>query len=216
MTTNSISGSSRVTDWMYNLVPSLKQLLSRLWDLFINAVLQVRIWDRAYPGLMHALIFGGVTIQVLGTFINLTQMALFIPLLELPFPRGTGYFIFELVMDLAGMAILVGVAMALFRRLVLRPKVQETSWDDYYQICFHLTTLGCLVTGGQLVGEFDAFSRDDTGNCSWYPSQPGYFPRFTGVGIRSQHTFHQAAPPDLHPAQYFPQTQAKIQRPGKN
>ena len=134
MTTNSISGSSQVSGRMSNLGLKLKHLLSRVWDLFINAILQVRIWDRAYPGLMHALIFGGVTIQVLGTFVNLTQMALFIPFLELPFPRGTGYFIFELVMDLAGVAILIGVAMALFRRLVLRPEVQETSWDDYYAL----------------------------------------------------------------------------------
>jgi Fe-S oxidoreductase len=134
MTTNSISGNSRISDWITNITPSVKQFFSRLWDLFVNAVLQVRIWDRAYPGLMHVLIFGGVTIQVLGTFINLTQMPLFIPLLELPIPRGTGYIIFELVMDLAGVAILIGVAMATFRRLVLRPKTQETSWDDYYAL----------------------------------------------------------------------------------
>jgi hypothetical protein len=119
---------------MSNLIPSLKHLLSRLWDLFVNAVLQVRIWDRAYPGLMHALLFVGVTIQVLGTIVNLTQMPLFIPLLELPLPRGIGYLVFELVMDFAGVAILLGVSMALFRRLVLRPKTQETSWDDYYAL----------------------------------------------------------------------------------
>jgi hypothetical protein len=134
MTTNSLSTSSRISVWMSNLVPTLRHLLSRVWDLFVNAVLQVRIWDRAYPGMMHTLIFGGVTIQVLGTFVNLTQMALFIPLLELPLPRGTGYLVFELVMDLAGVAILLGVSMALFRRLVLRPKTQETSWDDYYAL----------------------------------------------------------------------------------
>jgi Fe-S oxidoreductase len=134
MTTNSMAGSSKVSNRIANLIQALKNILPRLWDLFVNAVLQVRIWDRAYPGLMHALIFGGVTVQVLGTIVNLTQMPLFIPLLELPFPRGTGYLVFELVMELAGVAILVGVVMALFRRLVLRPKAQETSWDDYYAL----------------------------------------------------------------------------------
>ena len=153
MTTNSLSGSSRVSDWFTNLIPSLKHLFSRLWDLFINAFLQVRIWDKAYPGLMHVLIFGGVTIQVLGTFVNLTQMQLFIPLLELPFPRGTGYLIFELVMDLAGLAILIGVIMALFRRLVLRPKTLETSWDDYYALTMLalIPLVGFTVEGARIV-----------------------------------------------------------------
>jgi Fe-S oxidoreductase len=134
MTTKSLSSNSRLSELTTNLVPSLKDILSRLWDLFVNAILQVRIWDRAYPGLMHLLIFGGVTIQVLGTFVNLTQMPLFIPFLELPFPRGNGYLVFEIVMDFAGVAILIGVSMALFRRIVLKPKTQETGWDDYYAL----------------------------------------------------------------------------------
>jgi Fe-S oxidoreductase len=113
---------------------SFNQIISRLWDVFVNAIIQVRIWDKAYPGIMHLLIFGGVTIQVLGTFVNLTQMQLFIPLLELPFPRDGGYLAFELVMDLAGIAILLGITMALFRRLVMRPKTLGSSWDDYYAL----------------------------------------------------------------------------------
>jgi hypothetical protein len=65
----------------------------------------VRILSKAYPGIMHFLIFWGVTTQVLGTAINLMQMQLFIPFIELPFPRGNLYLAFELVMDIAGLAI---------------------------------------------------------------------------------------------------------------
>ncbi len=140
MTTNTKSGSSHY----YARLSSLNRLFSRLWDVFVNAVIQVRIWDKAYAGIMHVLIFGGVTIQVLGTFVNLTQMQLFIPLLELPFPRSSGYLIFELVMDLAGIAILLGVLMALFRRLVIRPKTLESNWDDYYA----LTLLALIPLAG--------------------------------------------------------------------
>ena len=153
MTTDSLSPPPRSTARLSQIGPAIKKLLSRLWDLFVNAVLQVRIWDKAYPGLMHVLIFGGVTIQVLGTFVNLTQMQLFIPLLELPFPRGSGYLVFELVMDLAGVAILVGVGMALVRRLVLRPKALESSWDDYYALAM-LTLIplaGFTTEGARLV-----------------------------------------------------------------
>ena len=153
MTTESIPGTPDMNARFTSLGQSIRKFFSRLWDLFINAVLQVRVWDNAYAGLMHMLIFGGVAIQVLGTFVNLTQMALFIPLLELPFPRGTGYQVFELVMDLAGVAILLGVIMAAFRRLVLRPKTLESSWDDYYALIM-LTLIplaGFMTEGARLV-----------------------------------------------------------------
>jgi len=152
MTTESLAGAPASNTRLSNVRSAMQKFASRLRDLFINAVLQVRIWDKAYPGLMHLLIFGGVTIQVLGTFVNLTQMALFIPFLELPFPRGSGYLVFELVMDLAGVAILLGVIMAAFRRLVLRPKTLDSSWDDYYALTM-LTLIpiaGFITEGSRL------------------------------------------------------------------
>ena len=108
----------------------LRKFFTRLVDFLTNAVLQLRTYKKLYPGIMHAMIFWGVTIQVLGTAINLMQMQLFIPMVELPFPRGQLYLAFELVMDLAGLAILLGVSMALYRRLVRQPKTLETRWDD--------------------------------------------------------------------------------------
>lgn len=121
------SGISRPKDWLTLALP-------RIRDLFVHAILQVRIYNKIYAGIMHALIFWGVTIQVIGTAINLMQMALYIPFVELTFPRGTAYLIYELVMDLAGLAILIGVVMAAFRRRVLRPKALESRWDDYYAL----------------------------------------------------------------------------------
>ncbi len=106
----------------------------RVRDFFVHVVAQARVLKRAYPGIMHLLIFWGVTIQVLGTAINLMQMQLFIPFIELPFPRGTAYLVYELVMDLAGVAILAGALMAAFRRAVLRPTTLETRWDDWYAV----------------------------------------------------------------------------------
>lgn len=107
---------------------------NRIWDFILNAISQVRIYRKLYAGIMHALIFWGVTIQVFGTVINLMQMQLFIPFIELPFPRNDVYLIYELLMDLAGLAILIGVAMAAFRRVVLRPNTLETQWDDIYAL----------------------------------------------------------------------------------
>ncbi|MBN1668332.1 MAG: 4Fe-4S dicluster domain-containing protein [Anaerolineales bacterium] len=105
-----------------------------LQDFLVHAVGQVRILKRVYPGIMHLLIFWGVTIQVIGTAINLMQMALFTPFALENFPRGNLYLAYEVIMDLAGVFILVGVAMAVFRRLVLKPKTLGNSWDDYYAL----------------------------------------------------------------------------------
>jgi Fe-S oxidoreductase len=125
-TEQKVSNSSRLKNWWELTKP-------RLRDFIVYAILQVRIYDKPYAGIMHLLLFGGVTIQVIGTAINLQQMALFLPF-ELPFPRGAGYLTYELLMDLAGLAILIGVAMAAIRRLVLRPESLESRWDDYYAL----------------------------------------------------------------------------------
>jgi Fe-S oxidoreductase/nitrate reductase gamma subunit len=108
-------------------------VLLRLRDFFIDAVAQVRILKKAYPGIMHFLIFWGVTIQVVGTIINILNMLLFFPWV-ITFPRASAYLYYELIMDIAGVMILVGVLMAFIRRLVLRPKYLESRWDDYYAL----------------------------------------------------------------------------------
>ena len=146
MTTDALPGGpknpllARFTAFQ-NAIPGT---LPRLRDFIVHAVGQVRIYKKIYPGIMHGLIFWGVTIQVLGTVINLMQMQLFIPFVELPFPRGTAYLGFEFIMDLAGLAILLGVAMAAIRRFGLRPKTLETRWDDI----FALVVLGLIPIFG--------------------------------------------------------------------
>ncbi len=111
-------------------------------DFFLYSLLQLRIWKKIYPGIMHFLIFWGVTIQVIGTAINLMQMKLFTPF-ELLIPRDGGYFFYEWIMDLAGVFILVGVVMSVIRRLVMRPKYLGYKWDDYFAVT--LLTLMALA-----------------------------------------------------------------------
>lgn len=115
---------------------SAARLLVRrsLPDFLVHVIGQKRILKKAYPGIMHGLIFWGVTIQIVGTVINLMQMQLFLPLVTTPFLEQKTYLVYELVMDIAGLAIVAGVMMALFRRVVLRPKALETRWDDYYAL----------------------------------------------------------------------------------
>jgi len=48
-------------------------------EFFVQVLGQARVLKKAYPGLMHFLIFWGMVVQVLGTAINLMQMKLFTP-----------------------------------------------------------------------------------------------------------------------------------------
>jgi Fe-S oxidoreductase/nitrate reductase gamma subunit len=111
----------------------LQKAWPRIRDFFVHTVIQFRTLKIPYSAVMHKLIYIGVTIQVIGTIILILNMLLFFPW-TITFPRGSADLIYELVMDIAGGMILVGVILALFRRLVLRPKTLESHWDDYYAL----------------------------------------------------------------------------------
>lgn len=105
----------------------------RLGETLLYAVGQIRTIKKIYPGIMHLLIFWGVLIQIIGTAIKIMQMGLFVPFTWPLFSQGV-YFAYELIMDLAGAAILLGVVMALIRRWIIKPDYLENSWDDYYAL----------------------------------------------------------------------------------
>jgi Fe-S oxidoreductase/nitrate reductase gamma subunit len=138
----------------------LRRLRQPAGDFAVHVLGQVRLYGDAYAGVMHALIFWGVTIQILGTAMNLMQMQLFIPFVELPFPRGGAYLAYELVMDLAGIAILLGVGMAAFRRGVLRPAGLETGTGDAYALILlaALPLAGFLTEGMRIVAVAPAWA----------------------------------------------------------
>jgi Fe-S oxidoreductase/nitrate reductase gamma subunit len=139
--------SGRISKWTH-----------ALRDFTLHAVIQDRVLQRWYPGLMHFLIFWGMVIQGLGTIINILQYPLFVPI-ELPWPRGLAYLGFELVMDLAGVMIVVGVLMAVLRRSVRKPTFLINRWDDWY-------ALGLLLTIA-LLGFFAEGVRISAVNPDW-------------------------------------------------
>jgi len=102
-------------------------------DLFVQVIAQRRVLDKLYPGVMHFLIFWGVVIQVVVTIINIMNMMLFLPFV-ITFPRNGWYIAYEVAMDVAGLFIIVGVLMAVYRRLVMRPKYLQNNWDDWFAL----------------------------------------------------------------------------------
>ncbi len=123
--------------------PTRRQAWSRAGrELLLHAVIQDRVLTRLYPGVMHFMLFWGVSIQILGTIVNLLQYPLFLPF-TIPWPTGAWYLGFELVMDIAGGMILAGVLMAALRRLFFRPKYLVNRWEDWAALIL-LATIAVL------------------------------------------------------------------------
>ena len=131
---------------------SLSTPWKRFRDVLVNALGQVRTVEKIYPGIMHLMIFWGVIIQIIGTAIKMMQMGLFVPFTWPLFSRPV-YLGYELIMDLAGAAIILGVAMAVVRRTVIKPSYLETSWDDVYVLVllFLLPSVGFITESFRLL-----------------------------------------------------------------
>ena len=77
MTTETISPTAQTP-------PSRRsRWLRAVREFLLHAILQDRVIQRAYPGVMHLLIFWGMMIQLIGTVIIILQYPLFLPI-ELP------------------------------------------------------------------------------------------------------------------------------------
>ena len=76
-----------------------------------------RIWrnDR-FAGLAHDLLLWGFLVLLLGTLILTVDEDFSKPLLGVSFLRGTTYLVYSFVLDLAGISLVIGLAMMLYRR----------------------------------------------------------------------------------------------------
>ena len=149
------SNISKATTW--------DKLLIMLKDYFVNILGQTRILKKAYPGIMHFLIFWGMTLLTIGHIVLLMQMALFLPF-ALSIPRDSLYLTFETISDFAGLALLTGIGMAAVRRLFMKSKSLKSRWDDY----FALIILALIP----LMGYVNEGIRITATNPDWASSSP--------------------------------------------
>lgn len=106
--------------------------LSRLWDVVVVGLAQKKLFRKPFGGLMHALIFWGFCVLVLA---NLTLVLrgflgreFDLPFLAVHHPLGLGV-AYGVVKEIFLVLVLVGVMMALSRRLVWKPAFPEPSTD---------------------------------------------------------------------------------------
>jgi Fe-S oxidoreductase/nitrate reductase gamma subunit len=121
----------------------------RLKLLLMNGLLQIKTFKDIYPGVMHGLIFFGFVVLIFGAAFDATEFHITEPL-GWAFLRGKFYLFFSFLMDLFGLAVLVGVLMALDRRYLKKPDrlgykgKPDNTPDDAIAL---LLILGIVVTG---------------------------------------------------------------------
>ena len=94
----------------------------RIKSLLLNSILQIKTFKEAYPGIMHALIFFGFFVLIWGAAFDATHFHM--PFL-VPFFNGTFYLWFSFTMEVFGLTVLAGIAMAVWRRYIQKPERLE-------------------------------------------------------------------------------------------
>ncbi|MFC2013170.1 heterodisulfide reductase-related iron-sulfur binding cluster [Chloroflexota bacterium] len=148
---------------------SLKNLIPR--DFYPNEL---------YPGITHLLILIGSGILLMGAFLD------FLSHYFLHFMHGSFYLGASLVFDIGGLMVLVGVAMALIRRYMVRPDRLDNISQDWIA----LTLVGLVVISGFLVEGL----RIATTAPSWAAWSPvGYVLAlaFSGLSVSTLEVLHR-------------------------
>lgn len=182
--------------WVALGKPELRtdQLRKRIVSLFMNGLLQVKTFRDPYPGMMHGLIFFGFVVLFIGTALIAKETYITAPLLGWTFLRGTFYLFFSFLMDLFGLAVLIGLFLALFRRYIQRPErlgyrgEPDNTADDGIVL---LLLLGIIATGFIIEALRIHVTRP-----SWeHWSFAGWFlaHAFIGVDPDTARAFHKAA-----------------------
>jgi len=106
-------------------------LKERLLFAAKNVFLHSRILKDQYPGLMHLAIFWGFLVLFMGTII--VAMEADVPFVH--FYYGVFYLLVSLMLDIAGIVLIIGLGIALHRRLKekperLKPEKGEDNLDE--------------------------------------------------------------------------------------
>jgi Fe-S oxidoreductase/nitrate reductase gamma subunit len=99
---------------------------------------QRKVVNKESGGLMHGTLFFGFLMLLAYTTLIFIQDDFVLPLLGTDFLQGNFYLTLEFLGDVLGLAFVVGLAIALYRRYVMRLERLETRWDDRF-------VLGMLV-----------------------------------------------------------------------
>jgi len=109
---------------------SKKDGKARLLNVWKYALVQSKLLRVQYAGIFHWLIYGSMLVLVIGTILVFLDQD-FLTHVNLRIVQNEIYFGFELFLDTFAVLLLVGILMALWRRLVIRPKYLASNPESY-------------------------------------------------------------------------------------
>ena len=115
---------------------------------FVDGFVHRRIIRDFYPGSMHALLFWGSLLLLLGTAMDVINHYITTPL-GANFLQGNTYLAFSFLTNLGGVMLLIGVIIAFVRRYIQRPSRLDNIFDDATALTFIFVIVltGFIVEG---------------------------------------------------------------------
>lgn len=163
----------------------------RVWSFVVQVFGQRRTLDEAYPGIMHFSIFWGMITLAIGTILATVDWDFTHLFFGFQFLKDGIYVVYELVLDILGLLVILGLGMAIYRRYIVRPArlqkqpVKSLAGDD----AFVLIMLTLIVLSGYLVeGLRIAVIRPAWAD--WSPVGKLIAAAFTATGDPTNRTLH--------------------------
>jgi Fe-S oxidoreductase len=136
--------------------PRFDRPLARIGLVLRYAVLQLRTWRKAYPGSFHAMIFWGFVVLFIATVVVMLDYDFHLPIMH-----GRFYLYFQsLFVDVCGALAILGIALAAWRRFVVRPRqlVYTTEAAAILAVIFAILVGGFLVEGWRIAATDDPWA----------------------------------------------------------
>ncbi len=164
---------------------------SRIGSLVTQVLGQKRTLDEKFPGIMHFSIFWGMLVLAAGTALATIDWDVTHLFFGFQILKGSVYVVFELMLDLLGLLVVLGLGMAIYRRYISRPArlqnfpVKKLAGDDTYVLVMlaFITLSGYLTEGLRL-----AVMRPDW--AAWSPIGNAIASLFLSLGDPTNQTLH--------------------------
>lgn len=162
----------------------------RLWAVVQQAFAQIRTLEDVYAGVMHLLIFWGMAALLLGTALATIDWEVTRLFFDFQFLAGGVYVVYELVLDILGLLLVIGLGMAAYRRYVIRPaRLKSSSRKRGLDDAYALIILGLIAVSGFLV-EGLRIAVTQPSWARWSPVGRGLASLFVNLQLADQQAFH--------------------------
>jgi Fe-S oxidoreductase/nitrate reductase gamma subunit len=169
----------------------LDQIGIRIWSVIVHGIGQVRTLKDLFPGIMHFTIFWGMIALFIGTILATVDWDVTHLIFNVQFLTGWIYVLYELILDIFGVFLLIGLGMAVYRRYLIRPDRlanmpgKKFKWDDAY-VLIMLILIG--ITGYLVEGLRIAVAQPDW--ALWSPVGSAIASGFISLGDPTNQGLH--------------------------